>query len=237
MARRLLSDAGVDAKQHLVNPGDELLTEVTGAKEPSWEPWIEPPEPVRERRGRGGPRRGGYRGGYRGERGGGYRGGYRGDRSRGERGEGGYRRGQILAQAVCDLICGAAGGGQGGAEILVLVDLVSLLHSQHDDTISETGDGLPLPLDTIRDLCRQPDATITTALTNQTGIVTAIGHHSTPNRDDSGGDQPPGRPAEGRFGDIARAVAAAIANASGEELTMGRTIRVANRAQRRARSC
>ncbi|WP_285760403.1 DEAD/DEAH box helicase [Nocardiopsis ansamitocini] len=62
-ARRLLIDAGVDAKQHLVNPGDELLTEVTGAREPSWEPWIEPPEPERRGRGRGGPRRGGYGGG------------------------------------------------------------------------------------------------------------------------------------------------------------------------------
>ncbi|MGW9555673.1 DEAD/DEAH box helicase [Nocardiopsis sp. NPDC055551] len=105
MARRLLSDAGVEAKQHLVNPGDELLSEVTGAKEPSWEPWIEPPEPVRERRGRGGPRRGGgyrgngggYRGGYRGDRSeGGYRGGGRNDRDggyRGERSEGGYRGG------------------------------------------------------------------------------------------------------------------------------------------------
>ncbi|SHK09350.1 Superfamily II DNA and RNA helicase [Nocardiopsis flavescens] len=103
MARRLLSDAGVDAQQHLVNPGDELLTEVTGAREPSWEPWIEPPEPVRERRGRGGPRGGGYRGGYRGDRReGGFRGGerreggYRGDREGGgfrggERREGGYR--------------------------------------------------------------------------------------------------------------------------------------------------
>ncbi|MCY9784426.1 DEAD/DEAH box helicase [Nocardiopsis sp. EMB25] len=96
MARRLLNDAGVDAKQHLVNPGDELLTEVTGAKEPSWEPWIEPPEPERPRRGRGGPRRGGPRGG--GYRGGGPRrgGGYRGDRPRGERrGEGGgFRDGE-----------------------------------------------------------------------------------------------------------------------------------------------
>ena len=107
MARRLLGDAGVEAKQHLVNPGDELLSEVTGAKEPSWEPWIEPPEPVRERRGRGGPRRGGgyrgngggYRGGYRGDRpeGGGYRGGGRNDREGGYRGDrpegGGYRGG------------------------------------------------------------------------------------------------------------------------------------------------
>src|SRR5699024_12098455 len=86
-----------------VNPGDELLTEVTGAKEPSGEPWIEPPEPARPRRGRGGPRRGGYRGGgrggYRGGGRGGKRGGHRGGRgepgSRGERRddrrEGGHR--------------------------------------------------------------------------------------------------------------------------------------------------
>ncbi|MUL43463.1 DEAD/DEAH box helicase [Streptomonospora sp. PA3] len=64
MARSLLGAAGVRAEQHLVNPGDELLSEVTGAREPSWEPWVEPPEPERPRggRGRGGPgarRRGG----------------------------------------------------------------------------------------------------------------------------------------------------------------------------------
>ncbi|MDA0567208.1 DEAD/DEAH box helicase [Streptomonospora sp. S1-112] len=63
MARRLLGDAGVEAQQHLVNPGDELLAQVTGAREPSWEPWIEPPEPERER-----PRRGGGRGGPGGRR-------------------------------------------------------------------------------------------------------------------------------------------------------------------------
>ncbi|WP_046469601.1 DEAD/DEAH box helicase, partial [Allosalinactinospora lopnorensis] len=61
-ARRLLGDAGVDAKQHLVNPGDEMLAQVTGAREPSWEPWVEPPEPESPKRGRGGPRqrRNGY---------------------------------------------------------------------------------------------------------------------------------------------------------------------------------
>ena len=91
MARRLLNEAGVHAKQHLVNPGDELLSEVTGAKEPSGEPWIEPPEPERPRRGRGGgPRRGGYRGGGRGGYRGGGRGGNRGG-YRGEHGESGFR--------------------------------------------------------------------------------------------------------------------------------------------------
>ncbi|MFW5419139.1 DEAD/DEAH box helicase [Nocardiopsis sp. CNT-189] len=97
MARRLLGDAGVEVQQHLVNPGDELLSEVTGARQPSWEPWIEPPEPERPRRGRGGPRRGRSggrrfdgerRGGHGGER----RGGFSGERrDRDERG--GERRG------------------------------------------------------------------------------------------------------------------------------------------------
>ncbi|MFW6641998.1 DEAD/DEAH box helicase [Nocardiopsis algeriensis] len=112
LARRLLSDAGVDAKQHLVNPGDELLTEVTGAREPSWEPWIEPPEPERPRRGRGGPRRSsGYRGGYRGDRGG-YRGGYR---EGGERREGGYR-GDREGGFRGDRESGSRGGYREGGE-------------------------------------------------------------------------------------------------------------------------
>lgn len=70
MARKLLSDAGVQVKQHLVNPGDEALTEVTGAREPSWEPWVEPPEPQSQKRGRGGPRqrRSGPAGRPRGDR-------------------------------------------------------------------------------------------------------------------------------------------------------------------------
>ncbi|MBB6001196.1 superfamily II DNA/RNA helicase [Streptomonospora salina] len=73
LARRLLGDAGVRAEQHLVNPGDELLSEVTGAREPSGVPWVEPPEPERARRGRGGPRQRGGGGGNqrpRGDRGG-----------------------------------------------------------------------------------------------------------------------------------------------------------------------
>lgn len=56
MARKMFGEAGVQANQHLVNPGDELLTQVTGAREPSWEPWVEPPEPREHKRGRGGPR-------------------------------------------------------------------------------------------------------------------------------------------------------------------------------------
>ncbi|MDS1269245.1 DEAD/DEAH box helicase [Lipingzhangella sp. LS1_29] len=48
-ARRLLGDAGVTATAHLVNPGDRLLSEVTGAQEPSYIPWVEPPEPKPER--------------------------------------------------------------------------------------------------------------------------------------------------------------------------------------------
>ncbi|RNL85068.1 DEAD/DEAH box helicase [Halostreptopolyspora alba] len=57
MARKMFGEAGVQADQHLVNPGDDLLTRVTGAREPSWEPWVEPPEPREHKRGRGGPRK------------------------------------------------------------------------------------------------------------------------------------------------------------------------------------
>lgn len=172
----------------------------------------------------------------------------------------GMRRGQVLAQAVCDLIGGAASGGAGGVEILVLVDAVSLIRGLHDGTISETSDGLPLPIDVIRDLCRRPDATITAAVVDERGIVTAVGEHAHPSRDDDEqGCRPPGgarradaeiresaasdladaagqRPAGSAMptGDIAAAVAAAIAAATGGELTMGRRIRLANRAQRRA---
>ncbi|WP_017557627.1 DEAD/DEAH box helicase [Nocardiopsis baichengensis] len=60
-ARRLLGEAGVHAEQHLVNPGDDLLAEVTGAQQPSGVPWVEPPEPERSRR--RGPRRGPRRSG------------------------------------------------------------------------------------------------------------------------------------------------------------------------------
>ncbi|WP_238580674.1 DEAD/DEAH box helicase [Streptomonospora alba] len=71
LARRLLGDAGVRAEQHLVNPGDALLSEVTGAREPSGVPWVEPVEPDRARRGRGGPRqRSGGNQRPRGDRGG-----------------------------------------------------------------------------------------------------------------------------------------------------------------------
>lgn len=183
----------------------------------------------------------------------------------------GMRRGQVLAQAVCDLIGGAASGGPGGVEILVLVDAVSLIRGLHEGTISETSDGLPLPIDVIRDLCRRPDATITAAVVDERGIVTAVGEHAHPSSGDdelgrhprdvarpahveaqepaasdlAGPTGPAGqRPAAsaGRTGDIAAAVAAAIADATGGELRMGRRIRLANRAQRRAlrgmyRSC
>ncbi|GAA3990140.1 DEAD/DEAH box helicase [Thermobifida alba] len=64
-ARHLLREAGVRAAQHLVNPGDALLGELTGAQQPSGRPWVEPPEPrrrdhVRRRRAEGG-RAGGRR--------------------------------------------------------------------------------------------------------------------------------------------------------------------------------
>lgn len=57
-ARQLLTDAEVSATSHLVNPGDALLTEVTGAQEPSYVPWVEPPEPKSARSRNQAPRSG-----------------------------------------------------------------------------------------------------------------------------------------------------------------------------------
>ena len=74
MVKRMTDRAGVRAESTMVRPGDEALTRITGAREPSGEPVIE--------RRRESPRRGGggFRGGDRGF-GGSSRGGYRGGSS------------------------------------------------------------------------------------------------------------------------------------------------------------
>jgi hypothetical protein len=153
------------------------------------------------------------------------------------------RRGQLIAQAITDLICGAATRtAVGGPEVLVVVDVLTLLHGHHDGSICETGDGLAIPVDTVRDLCRHAGATITAAIRGHHGTTIAVGQHV----------QPDGAPAQHAgassdphgsvTGDIAAAVAAAIKAATGDRLQMGRDIRLANREQRRAlramyRSC
>ena len=80
MVKRMTDRAGVRAESTMVRPGDDALSRITGAREPSGEPVIERRR-ENPRRGGGGYGRGGDRGGYSR---GGDRGGYRGgDRDRG----------------------------------------------------------------------------------------------------------------------------------------------------------
>jgi hypothetical protein len=148
----------------------------------------------------------------------------------------------VIAQAITDLICGDATAGGGGPEIMVVVDLLSLLHGHHDGSICETGDGLAIPIDQVRDLCRQAGATITAAIRGHDGTTIAIGQHVQPDGAAAQHAGPSSDPHDSVTGDIAAAVAAAIQAATGDRLQMGRDIRLANREQRRAlramyRSC
>jgi superfamily II DNA/RNA helicase len=93
MVKRMTDRAGVRAESTMVRPGDEALTRITGAREPSGEPVIERRRETPRRggggfrgdRGFGGSSRGGYRGGSSSSSQGGERGGssYGGDRDRG----------------------------------------------------------------------------------------------------------------------------------------------------------
>jgi hypothetical protein len=154
----------------------------------------------------------------------------------------GRRRGQVIAQAITDLICGGAAATGGGVEMLVIVDLVTLLHGHHDASICETGDGLAIPIDKVRELCRQAATTITAAIRGPDGTTIAVGQHVQP----AGASSEPSPPADDggvpATGDLAAMVAAAVEAATGTKLQMGRDLRLANREQRRAlramyRSC
>jgi hypothetical protein len=137
----------------------------------------------------------------------------------------GKRRGQVIAQAVTDLICGAAEARSRGANVLVVADLLTLLRGPHEGSICETGDGASIPVDVVRDLCRQAPTTLTVAVRDANGVTVAIG------------ERPPsegGAGADGSTADIAAMVAEALAAASGDSLRTGRDLRLANRAQRRA---
>ncbi len=132
--------------------------------------------------------------------------------------------------------------GSGGVEILVIADLVSLLRGLHDGSICEAGDGLAIPIDVVRDPCRQAGATIThrrhrpqrrrrrrrqphqRAAPTTCATVMATGAMEAERR--------PPRPhprAAGATDDIATLVTVALARPSGDELRMGRRIRLANR--------
>jgi hypothetical protein len=154
----------------------------------------------------------------------------------------GMRRGQVIAQAITELICGGANAGAtgGGVEMLVIVDLVTLLHGPHDGSICETGDGLAIPVDKVRELCRQAGATITAAIRDRDGTTIAVGHHVQPGP--ASAEPTPGPTAGAATGDLAAMVAAAVEAATGDRLRTGRDLRLANREQRRAlramyRSC
>jgi hypothetical protein len=92
----------------------------------------------------------------------------------------GMRRGQVIAQAVTDLICGAAEAGSGGVNVLVIADLLTLLRGPHDGSICETGDGASIPVDVVRDLCRQASTTITVAVRDANGVTVAVGERPPP---------------------------------------------------------
>jgi hypothetical protein len=146
----------------------------------------------------------------------------------------GMRRGQVIAQAVTDLICGAAEAGSGGVNVLVVADLRTLLQGPHDGSICETGDGASVPVDVVRDLCRQASTTITVAVRDADGVTVAVGERPPP-PDGPRGSSPPGdRDAARSTADIAAMIAEALEAATGDSLRTGRDLRLANRAQRRA---
>jgi Domain of unknown function (DUF222)/HNH endonuclease len=62
---------------------------------------------------------------------------------------------QLKADAMVGLITGARHRDRRTPEVTVLVDLDTLRHGLHDSSLCETGDGQPLPPDTVRRLCCQ----------------------------------------------------------------------------------
>jgi hypothetical protein len=118
--------------------------------------------------------------------------------------------------------------------VLVVADLRTMLQGPHDGSICETGDGASIPVEVVRDLCRQASTTITVAVRDADGVTVAVGERPPP-RDGSCGSSPPGdRDAARSTADIAEMIAAALAQASGDSLRTGRDLRLASRAQRRA---
>jgi len=168
----------------------------------------------------------------------------------------GWRRGQVIAQAVTDLVCGDVSAGSGGAEVVVIADLVTLLEGHHEGSVCETDDGLAVPVGTVRDLCRQAATALTVAVRDPAGITIAVGRHGppTPKRPPgppgpAGSTSAPGAPPDAPAhcsrerpppglgpdtGDLAQLVAGALGRASPDGLDLGRRIRLANRSQRRA---
>jgi len=64
---------------------------------------------------------------------------------------------QLQADTVVDLITGARATEQRSPEVSVLIDIETLRNGLHDDTVSETSDGVPLPPDVIRRMACDAD--------------------------------------------------------------------------------
>ena len=63
----------------------------------------------------------------------------------------------LQADTVVDLVTGARTTDRRTPEISVLIDLETLRHGVHDDTVSETSDGTPLPPDVVRRMACDAD--------------------------------------------------------------------------------
>jgi hypothetical protein len=80
---------------------------------------------------------------------------------------------QLKADAMVALVTGARSGDRRTPEITVLIDWDTLRTGLHDHSICETGDGQPLPPDTVRRLCC--DASIMPVVLNGTGDTLDVG--------------------------------------------------------------
>jgi hypothetical protein len=80
---------------------------------------------------------------------------------------------QLKADAMVALVTGPRDGQPRTPEVTVLVDLDTLRHGLHDSSLCETGDGQPLPPDTVRRLCCQ--ASIVPVVLNGHGEALDLG--------------------------------------------------------------
>jgi hypothetical protein len=79
----------------------------------------------------------------------------------------------LKADALVGLITGARTTGHGVPDLTLLTDSRTLRHGTHEDTVCETGDGQPLPVETVRRLgC---DATITPITLDDDGVPLNMG--------------------------------------------------------------
>jgi Domain of unknown function (DUF222) len=80
---------------------------------------------------------------------------------------------QLKADAMVTLVTGARHGQRRTPEITVLIDWDTLRSGLHDSGVCESGDGQPLPPDTVRRLCCE--ASIVPVVFNGTGETLDLG--------------------------------------------------------------